>query len=118
MFFFHVPKRPLEKLDLKEKLSHLDLPGLALFVPAIIMILLVLQWGGHNYAWQSSQIIGLLVGFVLLIALYVMWQWKQQDEASIPPRIFLQRTVWSGCLILFFGLGTVILAAYYLPLWL
>jgi len=113
-----VPNRPLEKLPLREKVSHLDLPGLGLFIPAIIMILLVLQWGGHNYAWRSSTIIGLIVGFVLMISLYMLWQWRQGDDASIPPRIFLQRNMWSACIILFFGLGSVILAAYYLPLWL
>jgi len=86
-------------------------------MPTVLMILLAVQWGGHSYAWGSSTIIGLFVGFALLLALFCVWQWRQKDEASIPPRIFLQRSVWTGSAILFFGLGTVTLSGYYLPMW-
>lgn len=81
------------------------------------MILMAMQWGGHGYAWSSATIIGLLVGFVLTIALFCVWQWRQQEEASIPPRIFLQRSVWTASAILFFGLGSVTLTVFYLPMW-
>ena len=100
-----------------EKISHLDLPGLCLFMPSVIMLLIALQWGGHNYEWNSATIIGLLIGFAITMIMFCVWQWRQQEEASIPPRIIQQRSVWSAVLILFFGLGAVNLISYYLPMW-
>ncbi|KAF0327386.1 major facilitator superfamily transporter [Colletotrichum asianum] len=38
---------------------RLDLAGTAAFFPAIAMLLLALQWGGADYAWDDSRIIGL-----------------------------------------------------------
>lgn len=116
-FFFIVPPRPLTLIPFREKVTHLDLPGLLLFMPTIIMILLALQWGGHGYAWNSATIIGLFVGFALMVVIFCVWQWRQKEESSIPPRIFLQRSVWTGSAILFFGLGSVSLVVYYLPMW-
>ena len=100
-----------------QKIKHLDLPGLALFVPGVVMLLLALQWGGNRNPWKSATTIGLIIGFVLMIALFAAWQWYQGDEASIPPRIMGQRSVYSAAAIVFFGLGSVQIIAYYLPIW-
>jgi predicted MFS family arabinose efflux permease len=81
------------------------------------MLLLALQWGGNRNPWKSATTIGLIVGFVLMICLFAVWQWHQQDEASIPPRIIGQRSVYSAAAIVFFGLGSVQIIAYYIPMW-
>ncbi|KAI8306136.1 Efflux pump roqT [Colletotrichum sp. SAR11_59] len=44
------------------RILRLDLAGTAAFFPAIAMLLLALQWGGADYAWDDSRIIGLFVG--------------------------------------------------------
>lgn len=100
-----------------EKFKHLDLPGFALFVPAVIMLLLALQWGGEKYAWRSATIIGLLCGFVVLAPIFILWQKREQDEASIPPSIFMQRTVFSSAILSWFAFGGLQLVTYYLPVW-
>lgn len=41
----------------------------------------------------------------------------QGDEASIPSRVARQRSVCSAVLMSFFGLGSVQLIAYYLPMY-
>lgn len=48
-FFFHSPKRAqsVSHLTWREKLGLMDIEGTAIFVPAIICILLALQWGGR-----------------------------------------------------------------------
>ncbi|CZR59097.1 related to MFS toxin efflux pump (AflT) [Phialocephala subalpina] len=114
---FHPAARPETRLPLREKITHLDLPGLLLFIPSVIMLLIAVQWGGNKYAWRSSTIIGLFVGFGLTMLAFAAWEWRQQDEASIPPRIIRQRSILAAILIVFFGMGSVQLQAYYLPMW-
>ncbi|KAL2068221.1 hypothetical protein VTL71DRAFT_16319 [Oculimacula yallundae] len=117
LFFFSPKERTITKQSLSSKLKHLDLPGLVLFIPAVVMVLLALQWGGTSHAWKSATIIGLFIGFGLLMGLFVAWQWYLKDEASIPPRIMRQRSVYSAAVVVFMGLGSVQLVAYYLPIW-
>ncbi|KUJ19995.1 major facilitator superfamily transporter [Mollisia scopiformis] len=117
LLVFRPAERPETKLPFREKMSHLDLPGLMLFIPAVVMLLLAVQWGGNKYAWKSSTIIGLFVGFGLTIILFAAWQWRQQDEASIPPRIIGQRSILSAMAIVFLGMGSVQLISYYLPMY-
>jgi len=81
------------------------------------MLLLAVQWGGNTYPWKSAKIIGLLVGAAIIFIIFATWQWHQQDEASIPPRIFLQRTVFFVAIVCFFGLGVSGIFNYYIVLW-
>ena len=117
VFFFQPTDRPTTRLPLSQKLRHLDLPGLLLFIPAVIMLLLAVQWGGNKHPWKSATVIGLIVGFAVVMACFGYWQWRQGDEASIPLRVARQRSVYSAVLMLFFGLGSVQLIAYYLPMY-
>ena len=96
IFFFRPNDRPTTKLPLKEKIKHLDVPGLFLFVPAVIMLLLALQWGGHTHPWKSATVIGLIIGFGLMTIIFGVWQWYAKDEASIPLRVLGQRNVYSA----------------------
>ncbi|KAG9196622.1 hypothetical protein G6011_01743 [Alternaria panax] len=112
-------KRRGKKLEAtwKQQLQKFDLPGTACFLPAIICLLLALQWGGSKYAWNSGRIIALLVIFVVLVAGFVTIQWWKQEDATVPPRVFLNRNVWGSA---WFGamLGAAFfLIVYYLPIW-
>jgi MFS family permease len=49
-FFLRNPDRELTKLPLEEKLLQLDVLGTILLVPAVICLLLALQWGGQVVA--------------------------------------------------------------------
>ncbi|CAA9962372.1 MFS transporter [Pyrenophora teres f. maculata] len=101
----------------KQQLQKFDLPGTACFLPAIICLLLALQWGGSKYAWGSARIVVLLVLFVLLVCAFLAIQWWKQEDATVPPRVFLNRNVWGSA---WFGamLGAAFfLIVYYLPIW-
>lgn len=80
----------------KEQLLKFDLEGTAMFLPAIICLLLALQWGGSKYEWKSGRIIALLVIAGLLIIAFVAIQVWKQENATVPPRIFMNRNVWGG----------------------
>ena len=81
------------------------------------MLLLAVQWGGNKYAWKSATVVGLIVGFAVLMGVFLWWQWRQGDDASISFRVAGKRSVYSSVLMSFFGLGSVQLIAYYLPMY-
>jgi hypothetical protein len=95
--FFQVQRRGT-KMDLtwKQQLLKFDLEGTVLFLPAIICLLLALQWGGSKYEWKSGRIIALFVIFGLLIIGFIIIQWWKQENATVPPRVFLNRNVWGS----------------------
>ncbi|KAJ5118320.1 major facilitator superfamily domain-containing protein [Penicillium atrosanguineum] len=98
------------------RIKQLDLIGAGLLIPAIICLLLALQWGGNQYAWNNSRIIGLFVGFGLLVILFAASQVYLGEQATLPPHILKQRTVLSACLFaLFFG-GAFFVLVYYVPI--
>lgn len=108
-----------EMVPLTDKLRGLDGIGFTLFVGSMTMLLLALQWGGVEYAWNSSVIIGLLVGFVVIFAgLFIPWQLRLQDTALIPPRLFkTHRNVGLLCGVAFFVNGPFQAVIYWLPVW-
>lgn len=76
--------------------------GCLIFISAVCCLLLALQWGGQTKPWKSPTIIGLLVGFALLAALFICIQLKLQANALIPIHVFRRRSIWTGAMVLFF----------------
>jgi hypothetical protein len=95
----------------------LDLLGVIVFVPAIFMILLALQWGGIKYAWGSAKTIGLIVGGVVTLVFFAIYQWYKGDMAMIPPSILTNRTVLFASLSAMFGMTAQNLLGLWLPEW-
>ena len=95
--FFKISRRGKKtEATWKQQIQKFDLQGTALFLPCVICLLLALQWGGSKYAWNSGRIIALLViAGVLAIAFVAIQSWKQED-ATVPPRVFLNRNVWGS----------------------
>jgi predicted permease len=71
----------------KEKLLQMDLVGGALMMGLIVSFLLALQYGGQTHSWKSSEVIGLLVGFFLMVVAFVAWEIYQKERAMIVPRL-------------------------------
>lgn len=90
------------KLPLKQKLNNLDPLGSLVFLGAICALLLGLQWGGQTKPWSSPDVIGCLVGSVLILALFFFIQWKKKEKALIPLRILAKRSIWTSGMVLFF----------------
>ena len=84
------------------KLKKMDLGGTILFIAAICCLVLALQWGGQTMPWKSANVIGLLIGFGLLIFLFGFIQYQRGEEALIPLRILGQRSILVGSIFLFF----------------
>ena len=50
LFLLRIPARPETNAPTKTKLSQLDAPGTLALLPAVVSILLALEWGGLTYA--------------------------------------------------------------------
>jgi MFS family permease len=81
ILFFNAPERKeVASLTWKERAGQLDLLGTLFFMPAVVCLLLALQWGGSKYDWNNGRIIALFVIFgVLIIAFLVIQIWKQDN---------------------------------------
>lgn len=116
--FFQVPPhaKPVEA-PLKEKLLSMDPLGTALFMSAMVCFLLALQWGGVSKSWNDSEVIGTLVGFGLLITIFLIVEWRLQDRALLVPRLLKKKTIWIITSFQFFNSGAFTLLMYFLPLY-
>ncbi|KAJ4150429.1 hypothetical protein LMH87_011179 [Akanthomyces muscarius] len=111
-----VPQRP-KPTSFWARIKRFDPIGTVVFMPAIVCILLALQWGGTTYAWKDGKIIALFVLFGVLILAFLAVQRWAQDDATVPPRVFRLRTIWS-CALYQFSLGaSFFIFIYYLPVW-
>lgn len=120
LFFFlvHLRAGKLETQPLLTKLEALDGLGFILIAGPITMILLALIWGGVEYPWNSSVVIGLFVGAGAIFILFIFWQIYRGEKALIPPRIFkINRNPALLCSAAFFVNGPFQVVIYWLPIW-
>lgn len=116
--FFKTPSiAKIEKTTWLEKLLHMDPVGIALAMGSIISFILALQYGGVTHAWNSSMVIGLLVGFVVILATLAAWEYFQGDYAMLPKRLFRRRSLWAGSIFQFFFVGCYFLLLFYIPIY-
>jgi len=93
-FFLRIPRENNpDNLSVTQRILKLDLIGASILVPAVICLLLALQWGGSTYPWNNSRIIGLFIGFGLLTIIFVYTQIRLGDRGTLPPRLFKNRNV-------------------------
>ncbi|KAI9754653.1 MAG: hypothetical protein M4579_004616 [Chaenotheca gracillima] len=115
-FFFKSPKREASTLTFMQKIQEIDLLGAFFLICCIVCLLLALQWGGTTYAWSDSKVWGCILGFGLLLIVFIVIQVIRGDKATIPPRIFLkQRTVLSSSLYSCFLAMGLYSHIFYLP---
>ena len=103
LFFKSPPRKSEESIGFFARAKQFDPVGTVLFIPAIVCLLLALQWGGSQYPWGSGRIIALFVVFGILIISFIGVQIWQQDNATVPPRILKKRSIafaawFSACL--------------------
>jgi predicted MFS family arabinose efflux permease len=119
ILILHIPN---QKLDAPAagwvgKVKQLDPIGNLVFFPGIVCLILALQWGGSVYPWKSARIIVLLILCALLILAFIGSQiWKQED-GTVPPRLFMKRSIAASVWYAFFNGAGMMVMIYYLPIW-
>lgn len=120
-FVFRTPE--ISKSDkarqapLMEKFKQMDIPGMLTIMAAIVCLLLALQWAGVTKSWKSADVIGTLVGFGILMAVFTMVEYSQGQNAMIVPKIMRQRVVLIGSLFSFFLGSAFFVLLYYIPIY-
>ncbi|GJN66500.1 hypothetical protein PLICBS_000518 [Purpureocillium lilacinum] len=114
-----IPDRRIRKKGsvLETIKQNFDLTGFALFVPWAIMILLALEYGGNQYPWNSSHVIGLFIGGALTFAVWFWWEKRKGEGAMIPFPIVKKKEIWTSCLSMLFLFTTIFAASYFLPIY-
>jgi MFS family permease len=117
LFFTTPPHAQPQKASMTEKLLQMDLIGTTMVMGAVISYILALQYGGQTKPWKSSDVVGLIVGFVVISAVFGGWEYSQGERAMITPRLMRDRHVWVPSLFTFFFAGAYFLIVYYLPIY-
>ncbi|KLO81625.1 aflatoxin efflux pump AFLT [Fusarium fujikuroi] len=111
------PRHEAPVLTLKEKVKKVDYFGTLLAVPAITFLLMALQWGGTKFGWGTWQIIVPLVVCALLFVAFGYLQYRQGENALLPPRILKQRSIIAG---MWYGAcceGVLAVTEYYMSIY-
>ena len=117
-FFFYLPAAATPpQVSWTKKLLHVDPVGIALAMGGITCFILALQYGGNTHPWNSGVVIGLLVGFCLLVIALAGWEIWLGDFAMMLPRLYKQRSLSTTAPYQFFFMGSYIVLLYYLPIY-
>lgn len=95
----------------------MDPAGTILAMGAIISYILAMQYGGQTKPWNSSTVIGLLVGFVLITIAFGVWEYFQGERATLVPRLMRDRNIWVNSVFTLFFSGSYFIIVYYLPIY-
>ncbi|OJK01893.1 hypothetical protein ASPACDRAFT_58301 [Aspergillus aculeatus ATCC 16872] len=112
-----VPKQDTTRVSWTEKLRQLDFLGTTLLVSGVVCLILALQWGGQTYSWSNGRVVACLVLAGVLLLSFIAAQIFLPKTATLPVRIFSQRSIISGFWqTLCVGSGNYIFV-YFLPIW-
>ncbi|KAI0479725.1 MFS general substrate transporter [Xylaria cf. heliscus] len=120
IFLLRIPEptiKPSPLLLLPRLHHHLDLVGFILFAPAILQLLLALQFGGRTYAWNSSQVIGLFVGAAATFVAWFLWNRYRGEDAMMPRALIRRKNVLAAALYNACQTSALYAAIYYLPIY-
>ena len=83
VLFFKSPARQKSAaVGFWNRFEQFDPVGTIVFVPAIVCLLLALQWGGTKYPWSDGRIIALFVLFGVLLIIFIGVQFWKGENAT------------------------------------
>ena len=105
------------RLPFRRVQHRIDVEGAALLVAGVVCVLFVCVWGGVTYAWDSPIIVGLALGGIVLIGLFIA-QERRVSEPLLPLRLF-RDSIFSVSTGTSFLVGTAMFGAMvFLPVYL
>jgi len=108
--------RALRTMPVQRRNARIDGLGAVLLAGGVAALLLMLSWGGTEFPWASTPVLGTgILGCALLAAL--AWQERRAPDPILPPRLFGNPTFLRGVLIAFFASLGLFGATFLLPLY-
>ena len=96
---------------------RIDLLGAGLLSGGVGALILLTTWGGNQYAWGSTTIVGLGVAGTALLVAFVWWE-NRASEPILPPALFRSK-VFSVANAMGFTIGMAMFGAIvFIPLFL
>jgi MFS family permease len=109
--------KPHWRSVLATAVKSLDLVGFVLIGGGVLMFLLGLQYGGNQFAWNSSVVIGLIIGGIVSFLVFLVWEYHQGDAAMVPWAMLRSRIIRSAAIMGLFNYGVMLVADYYLAIY-
>ncbi|KAE8423599.1 efflux pump antibiotic resistance protein [Aspergillus pseudocaelatus] len=118
ILFLFRPSFPHAKTEAsgKEIILQLDILGVITLTGALLCFLLSLEWGVGK-SWHNKDVIGCLVGFPILVGLFVTNELFWDDRAMIPRRLLLKKEVAINLIFIFLVAGAFFMLLYYMPIY-
>ncbi|KAF2827813.1 MFS multidrug transporter-like protein [Ophiobolus disseminans] len=101
----------------RQFLHQLDLGGSVLLIGSMCCLFTAMQIGGQGLPWTSPKIIGLFTGFGVLLALFLLVEWRMGEDASIPFVILRQRSIAFGVIYLLLSAMPNFSYSVYIPMY-
>ncbi|KAK4495532.1 hypothetical protein PRZ48_013864 [Zasmidium cellare] len=105
----------MSAISWKQQVLRMDPLGTFFSIPALICLLLALQWGGTLYSWSDGRVVACLVVFAVLWIGFIVVQIFNNENATIPHRIICNRNVLAGLLYTFCHGSTLTTLVFYMP---
>ncbi|KZL81451.1 major facilitator superfamily transporter [Colletotrichum incanum] len=100
-----------------ERIMQVDPIGTVALIPAVVCLLLALQWGGTTYQWSDPRVIVLFILFGALSIIFIVVQMKNGKNATLPIKIITQRSVAAACWFSVCTSGSDFTLRQYIPIW-
>lgn len=125
IFYINLPLASLALFMIAVKMPPLtrripgtvDFAGAALVVITFVPLLLALSWGGHDYAWNSSRVLGLFAISAVGLAAFVLVE-SRVAHPILSLRLFTNRTFTFANLASFIVSMSFMGVVSFLPLYL
>ncbi|APA06986.1 hypothetical protein sscle_02g017560 [Sclerotinia sclerotiorum 1980 UF-70] len=108
---------PIHADDGPSRLRRIDFVGAFMLTGTIAAFLAALSLAGQALPWSHPIVIGLLLGSVLLGAVFVSYEIKVATEPIFPPALAIQRDVAASYAINALQLGAQVGMMYSVPLY-
>jgi MFS family permease len=108
--------RVLKRLPTRRSTHRLDYPGAGLLGTATVALLLMMSWGGHEFAWSSPAIFACLAITLLFGAAFVLRE-RVAQEPLVPLPLLANPVIRITSVAGFFVMMMNITLSIYVPLY-
>ncbi|MBV9538491.1 MAG: MFS transporter [Acidisphaera sp.] len=112
---FLLSDRALRILTVRRRETRIDYAGAALLSALITAVLLIMSWGGTEFPWASTPILG-TAGVAVALLAALIWQERRAYDPLLPPRLFVNGVFSLGVTVAALASAVMFAGTFILPL--